>query len=124
MANPNIVGVTTIKGRTAFLALSSTSATAVLSNAASSGLVLKVNALYIANVDGAATCECTVKVHNAAAIGGTGYAIASTVVVPNDATLVVIGKDAPLYLEENQSIGITAGTANDLEAVISYEEIS
>jgi hypothetical protein len=124
MANPNIVGVTTILAKTTMLALTSTSATAIVSNAVSSGKVFKVNSLYIANVDGSAACDVTVRVYNQDDIGGTGFAIASTVAVPADATLIVIGKDAPLYLTEDMSIGATAATANDLEVVVSFEEIS
>jgi hypothetical protein len=124
MANPNIVNVTTIIGKTVMVALSSTSATAIVSNAVSSGKIFKINSLTAANVDGSSTVELTVRVYNQDDIGGTGFAIASTVVVPADATLIVIGKDAPIYLTEDMSIGATAGVANDLEIVCSYEEIS
>ena len=51
MAAPNIVNVATITGKTAVQAVG-TSATAIVTNAASSGKVFKVNALYISNVDG------------------------------------------------------------------------
>jgi len=36
----------------------------------------------------------------------------------------VIDKNTSLYLEEDRSIGATAGVANDLKIVVSYEEIS
>jgi hypothetical protein len=35
-----------------------------------------------------------------------------------------VSKDAPLYLREDSSLGATASAANDLEVVVSYEEIS
>ena len=124
MAAPNIVNVATITGKTAVVALSTTSMTAVVSNAASSGKVFKINALYVANVDGANVADITIKLFSQDDIGGTGYALASTVGVPTDATLIVIGKDAPIYLEEDKSIGAQASAANDLEIVCSYEEIS
>ena len=38
--------------------------------------------------------------------------------------LIVIDKSTAVYLEEDRSIVATAGSANDLEIVISYEEIS
>jgi hypothetical protein len=38
--------------------------------------------------------------------------------------LVVIDKDAYIYLEEDRSLGATAGTSSDLKVVCSYEEIS
>ena len=57
-------------------------------------------------------------------IAGTAYAIASTVSVPADSTLVVLDKNTALYLEEDKSIGAVASAANDLVVVASYEEIS
>lgn len=124
MAAPNIVNVTTITGVTATVALSTTSATSIVSNAASSGKVFKINSLYVANVDGTNSADITIAVYSQDNIGGTAYPIASTVAVPADATLVVITKDAAIYLEEDKSIGATASAANDLTVVCSYEEIS
>ena len=124
MAAPNLLSPTTITGKSVTVDLTTTSATSILSNAASSGKVLKINSLYVANVDGTATAEITINYYSAAALGGTATQICSTVSVPADATLVVIDKDAYVYLEENTSLGATAGTANDLKVVCSYEDIS
>jgi len=124
MAAPNLVSPTTITGKSATVNLTTTSATSVLSNAASSGKVLKINSLYVANIDGTANAEITINYYSAAALGGTATAICSTVAVPADATLVVIDKDAYIYVEEDRSIGATAGSASDLQIVVSYEEIS
>lgn len=124
MAAPNIVNTSTIIGKTAYVALSSTSATAVVSNAASSGKVLKVNSLMVTNVDGTNPADITISLYSEDDIGGTPYKIASTITVPADATLVVVSKDNYVYLEEDKSIGATASAADDLEIVCSYEEIS
>ena len=124
MAAPNIVNVATITAKTDQLALSSTSATTLVSNAAASGKVIKVNMIQVANVDGSNACDVTVDVHSAAAGGGTAYSLVSTISVPADASLVVIDKNTAMYLEEDMSITVTAGTANDLEVIVSYEEIS
>jgi hypothetical protein len=124
MAAPNIVNISAMYGKTAFLSPSTTSATALLSNAASSNTVLKINSLTVANVNGTNSTAVSVNIYSAAALGGTAYAVASTITVPADATLVVIDKNTPIYLEENRSIGVTALTANDLQIVCSYEEIS
>jgi len=62
MAAPNIVNVATITAKTDQLALSSTSATTLVSNAASSGKVIKVNMIQVANVDGTNACDVTVDV--------------------------------------------------------------
>ena len=124
MAAPNIVNVSTITGKTAKVALTSTSQTTLVSNAASSNQVFKINMIQVANVDGASACDITVDVHSGASGGGTAYSLASTISVPADASLVVLDKNTALYLEENTSITATAGTASDLEVLVSYEEIS
>ena len=124
MAAPNVVNVATITAKSAMVALSSTNATALVSNAASSGKVFKINMIQIANVDGTNAADVTIDVHSAAAGGGTAYSLVSTISVPADASLVVVDKGTALYLEEDRSITATAGTANDLEVIVSYEEIS
>jgi len=124
MAAPNIVNVSTITGKSFYLALSTTSATELVSNAASSGKVFKINMIQVANVDGTNACDVTVDYHTQDDIGGTAYSLVSTVSVPADASLVVLDKNTAMYLEEDRSISVTAGTANDLEVLVSYEEIS
>ena len=124
MAAPNIVNVSTIIGKSATVALASTNATAIVSNAASSGKVFKINMIQIANVNGTNACDATVNLYSQDDIGGTAYALAKTISVPADASLVVLDKSTAVYLEEDRSIGAIAGTANDLTVVVSYEEIS
>lgn len=117
MAAPNVVNVATITGKTAVQAVG-TSATAIVTNSAASGKVLKINALYVSNVDGTANAEITVDLYRSS----TAYKLANTVVVPADATLDVLSK--AIYLEEGDSLRLTANASGDLEAVCSYEEIS
>ena len=124
MAAPNIVNVSTITGKSATVALTSTNATTLVSNAASSSKVFKINMIQIANVDGSNACDVTVDVHSQDDGGGTAYSLVSTISVPADASLVVVDKGTALYLEEDKSITATAGTASDLEVIVSYEEIS
>lgn len=123
MAAPNIIGATTINGKTTGANLTSTSATTVLNNPASSNKCLKVNTLNVANY-GNAAANVTVGWYNAANIGGTAFAIAGNITVPAGSTLNVIDKTSQYYLEENQSLGATAGTANTLIVTCSYEDIS
>jgi hypothetical protein len=121
---PNIVNVTTITGKTNVVSLTTTSATEVVSNAASSNKVFKINSLVVSNVDGTNAADITISLYSEDNIGGTATEIVSTVSVPADASLVVIDKGTSIYLEEDKSIGATAGAANDLKVVCSYEEIS
>jgi hypothetical protein len=92
MAAPNIVNVSTITGKSATVALSTTSATTLVSNAASSNAVYKINMIQVANVDGTNAADITIDVHSAASGGGTAYSLVSTVSVPADASLVVLDK--------------------------------
>ena len=121
MAAPDIANVTSILGKTVFDADISVNDDALLTNAASSGKVLKVNSLIIANIDGSTSATITVTIKN---VAGTvqGY-LAYTVNVPADSTLVVISKDTGIYLEEDRVLHVDAGVAGDLSAVCSYEEI-
>jgi hypothetical protein len=124
MAAPNIVNVTSIIGVTTAVGLSTTAVTTFLSNADASGKVLKINTIIASNIDGSAAADITVKYHLAAAGAGTSIALANTIVVPADASLVIIGKDNPIYLEENRSLTAQASAANDIAIVCSYEDIS
>ena len=131
MAAPNIVAVTSIYGKTTYLTPSGTSAVVLLRNAASSGLVLKINQIVVANVNGTSAADATVSIYTnggvaqgSAPSGGTAFPIASTISVPADASLIVADKTTAIYLEENVSISVTSGTANALTFSISYEEIN
>jgi hypothetical protein len=116
------VNVSAIYGNASQTALSSTSATSLINNAASSGKVYKVNSIVVANVDGSSAADITINIYSQASLGGTAYAIASTISVPADSTLIVTDKTTSFYLLENQSVGAIAGTANDLVVTASWEE--
>lgn len=96
-----------------------TSLAAALSNAAASGKVLKVNAVYCANVDGTNSADIDLSYFN----GTTDFYLARTIPIPPDATQVLVARDAFIYLEEGDSLRARASVAGDLELVISYEEI-
>ncbi len=123
MANPNIVSVASIYGKTVYDTDIAASAASLVSNAASSGKIYKINSLIISNIDGTNPADITITLRNAA--GGTTYStLANTVSVPADATLIVVSKDTSIYLEEDMSLYVLASAAGDLSATCSYEEIS
>lgn len=117
MTTPNIRNVTTINGNTAVLAVTTTSTT-IVSNAVSSNKVYKLNALYIANIDATTAYKITVDLLRST----TPTRIAANVSVPSGATLDVLSK--PVYLLEGDTVRLAADSANKLEAVASWEEIS
>jgi hypothetical protein len=120
MTAPNISNNTAIVGKTAGAKLTTTSMTTVLSNAAASDKVYKINSILAANVDGLNAADISISVYN----GTTDFYIIKTMSVPPDATQIVLTKESYLYLEEGVSIRAQAGTANDVDILISYEEIA
>lgn len=120
MANPNIVNVANIYGKVAGQSVG-TSPVAIVTNTASSGKILKINSLIVSNIDGTDAADITAEVYKNQS---TSFYLAFTISVPPNATLVVLSKDTSVYLEENDSIRLTASAQGDLSAVCSYEEIS
>mgnify|MGYP001237038729 CR=1 FL=1 len=119
MAAPNIVNVSSIYGKTMGAALGNTPGNDILSGA--SDKLLKINSIIIANVDGSSAADVHVRFYDYNV--STAYHLAKAVTVPSKSTLVVLGKDAPIYLEENDRIQAHASATGDLEIVISYEEL-
>ena len=122
MSNPNIIGVTTINGNNGSLAVTS-SAQTLVSNAASSNKVYKINQIYIANVDGSAADEVTVTIRSSVSTTPTTATLNKNVSVPAKSTLEVLS--TPFYLKEDQDIQVLGVAASgDLEAIATWEEIS
>jgi hypothetical protein len=124
MANPNLASATTVYAANAQLALSSTSATLLVSNAASSGKVYLIDSIVVSNVDGTNAADISVVRFNSATNTGTAFPICSTVVVPADASLIVVGTENKINLTENESIYVTASAANDLVVDANWKELS
>ena len=123
MANPNMLNVSSIKGENSFLSLNTTLPTLIVSNAANSGQIYKINSIIVSNVDGETAANITISLHDAENLGGTTFPIAYTISVPADASLIVVDKSTAFYLKENQSLSASAGTENDLVVVSGWEEI-
>tara|TARA_R110000796_G_scaffold171311_1_gene288313 strand:- start:124 stop:516 length:393 start_codon:yes stop_codon:yes gene_type:complete len=130
MSAPNIINVTTIIGKTFYDALADTNLTSLVLNPASSSKVFKINSLMAANVDGSSAATIDVSYHPStttavgSTVSSTGYHLAKTITVPADATLIIISKDTALYMEESSVLAVKASAANDIDFVVSYEEIS
>lgn len=122
MAAPNLAAPTTINGKLAYTNLASTSESTLLTNNASSGQALRVTSLLAANTS-ASAADISVTVYSAAS-GGTGYKVANTVTVPAKATVIVLGRDSSIWLEEDRRITVTAATANALTVICGYEQVS
>ncbi|WP_297015175.1 hypothetical protein [Thalassospira sp.] len=117
MANPNIVNVATINGKTDVFALTTTSANLVT---AAANTVNKINTILISNIDGTNAANVTVNYYD----GSNSRAIANIISVPAQATLELIGKNTSFYIEENEKIQAFAGANSDLECLVSYDVIA
>jgi hypothetical protein len=120
MAAPNILNATSITGKIDGHALT----TDAIDNAnssvitAASDKLIKINSIIVANVDGTNSVNIDVAVNLS---GDARFYLAKTVALPADSTLVVIGKDSPIYLEEGDELEARASAASDAELVVSYE---
>lgn len=130
MANPNIVAVTTIYGKTDYLAPSGTTAVVLLPNTSSSGKVFKINQIVVSNGT-ASAANTTVSIYTnggvakgSAPSGGTAFPVVNTISVPAYASLIAVDKTTAIYLMEDTSITITSGTGSALTYSISYEDIA
>jgi len=124
MTAPNIAEVSSIIGITTTVVLSTTSSTLFLSNPSGSNKVFRINNITTSNIDGTNNADITIRYHTSAAGAGTAIALANTITIPADSSLVVVGKDNQIYLEEDRSFTAQASVANDLAVFCSYEEIS
>lgn len=116
MAAPNIVNVSTITAKTAVQAVT-TSATDIVTNSSGSNTALKINTLIVSNVNGTSAATITASIFRSS----VEYKIAHTISVPAGATLIVLDKTTQVYLEEGDSLRLTASSNSFLHAVASYE---
>ena len=121
MAAPNIVNVATIKGNTNVATLGATTGN-IVTNAAASGKVFKINTVILSNFDGTTAYDATLTLYSARA--GATKNLVSTISVPADASLVVLDKTTALYMEEGDILAGFASAASKIDAMVSFEEIS
>lgn len=118
MANPNIVNVTTILANCVTGNFTSSNTT-FHNNPASSGRVDKISSIIVSNIDGNANADFDLIINNQ----GSNTFFARTIVVPADATLVVVDKNSGINLLENSSIGGAASANGDLSYVINIDQV-
>lgn len=128
MAAPNIINVGLIAGGTASRDVT-TSTAALISNAAASNQLYKVNMVLVANISGSPadiTLNLVRTVNSAVAPTSTSgtYSLAFQVTVPEKSTMVLLGKDTTVYLQEGDSLQVIASANSSLTASASYEIIT
>lgn len=133
MANPNLQVSSSIYGNTAYVIPSATTVsvawtfngtTSLTGLTPAANTVNKINSIIVSNVSGAAATITIGVSNNATYASGTPYYLAYQIAVPVGATLIVVDKTTPLYITENQSVGVIVGTASALNIVASFEVIT
>jgi hypothetical protein len=124
MAAPNIVNISSMIGKTSTTNLATTSATNVLNNAASSGKVLRVTLVRAVNVDGSSAADISISIYSEDDLGGTQAELIQNKSVAASSNYDVVTRDAPIYLQEDKSLGAAASAGNDIKIIVTYEEIS
>ena len=119
MTAPNLVNVSSILGKTTAITLTTGNQDVVTCAAEK---VLKINSFIVSNIDGTNSADVTVFFQDNSQ-SSANFSLATTVAVPADSTLVVIGKDSPIYLEESDKLIAVASANSDLVAICSYEEL-
>ena len=121
MPAPNIVNVSTIIARTsATSSLQSGSLTAILTNPAASNKVFKINSVIVANKNLVASTAVDLAIQSAS----TDYFLARRVTVPISSSVILVGRENSIYLEEGVSIRGFASQTSSLDVVIGYEELN
>jgi hypothetical protein len=127
MAAPNIVNVTVITPNTLTVFPTGTSRTALVT-APASGTAYKINQIMVANIDG--TNAYTTTVETRLADGTTYGALASTISVPANASIIISDKTTMFYLVDTSVTGqastlwVTSSTGSKLLYTVSYEAIT
>jgi len=119
MANVNLKNLTTVLGENASIADISTSAGAIVT--CQSNQVLKINSLYVSNIDGTNTATVTADIYNGTSV--LSYLVKGTSIGAGG-TINIVTVETPIYITEGQSIRLTASASGDLSGFVSYERIS
>lgn len=133
MANPNIVQVNTIEGRSMGFTLSTGNAIMIPSENSAAGVptnkVYKINSITVSNTSTGTTASVSVYRSTGGVAGpyGTssvsGY-LAYQIDIPPKATLSILGKSTSIYLNEGHKISAVASQNSTLSFHASYEVIS
>jgi len=118
MTTLNLFNATTINGRTAYSALTTTAANVIV-NAIDSNTTYRVNDIMISNYS-AGVITANVNILR----GSTLYNLIGNIGIPGNSMLAVVGKDTPFYLEENDALQAFANIAGAVTLICSYEYMS
>ena len=117
MANPNIVTVATIQGKTdTQVNVGSGSGSASTLVTCASNNIIKVNTVMASNKTGG-NVKISLRYDN-------GAYIAYEISIPIGSSIALIGNDTPIYVEETDTLTAYSDPPSAVDIVTSYEIIS
>lgn len=127
MAAPNIVAVSTIRGKSNVANLTTTSSSVIV-NPINSNQVFKINTIIVSNYDGFTGGNVSIEIfkfgaqNTSTGTGNSVYSLATSISVPAKSSLDLLSKS--LYLEEGDHLKAKADANSRLSLITSFEEIS
>lgn len=119
MANVNLKSLTSVLGENASIDdIPDTPSGIVLCG---NDEVLKINSLYVANINSANTGSIIADIYNGSGIDSY---LTKNLTLGAGGTVNIITNETSIYLNEGQSLRLTASVTGDLSAFVSYERIS
>lgn len=119
MANVNLKSLTTVLGENASIADIPTTASGIVT--CSSNQVLKINSLYVSNIDGTNSATVTADVYDGTNVDSY---LVKGLGVGAGGTVNIVTNETSIYINEGQSIRLTSSASGDLAGFVSYERIS
>lgn len=124
MPAPDLNDPTKVEAKTVTMSVGTATGTnATLILTCPSSAVCRIISLTAGNVDGANAADITLQ-RFATNTATTGTAVFSTIAVPADAALTLVGGENKMNVTENQAIRAVASADGDLVIDCSYEEIT
>ena len=118
MAAPNTLNLTSITLKTSLAALSTVTSN-IITNSSSSNTVDKLNDVIVCNYSNV-TITANVMINRST----TAYFLAGNISVPANSTLVVLGKDTAVYLEEGDVLQANVSANSSAHISAAYELIT
>lgn len=118
MAAPNLLGSYSVTGKTAYATLTTAMGNVIVNNTLSN-TVAKVENVILANYSGSSV-SANVVVNRSSTI----YYLGGRITVPANSTLVLLGKDTSIYLEEGDYLQANVSANVSVNISAGYELIS
>lgn len=119
MANVNLKNLTIVLGENASMADIPAAASGIIT--CSNDEVLKVNSLYVSNIDGTNSATVTADVYDGTNVDSY---LVKGLSVGAGGTVNIVTNETSIYINEGQSIRLTSSASGTLAGFISYERIS